>query len=225
MAAALGLPGLPPYEQASAYHTLRSLEIFAIFQDVFGLNSTGADRRLVRTLCSGGNEWFCSLAIRNIIYDGTDATDYHDVPFNSVYNSRSIRPDVVGLAPYAGFGVDGASPQAIAQFRSDMERMVDHVGMFKEYVADRYDIPLVAYEGGQHVLTNADAFSRNPAIYREYLRYMDTCRDLGFTMFVHYTLYGAWNASNGWGAKQSVSSPPAEAYKFQALLDWIAMNP
>jgi hypothetical protein len=225
MAAALGLPGVPPYEQASAYHTLRSLQIFAIFQDVFGAQATGVDRRLVRTLCSGGNESFCSLAIRNIIYDGTDATDYHHVPFNATYNPRGIRPDVFGLAPYVGVGIDGASSRAIAQFYSDMATTAAHINMFKRYVTDRYDFPLVAYEGGQHVVTNADVFSRNPAIYQAYLTYLDTCRSLGFTMFVHCTLYSLWNATTGWGAKQSVSSPPAEAYKFQALLDWIAANP
>jgi hypothetical protein len=224
-AAAMSLPGEPPYQQQQAYHVLRSLQIFKIFGDVFGDVYTGLDRRLVRTLCSGGNEDFISTAVRNIIYDGSMSSDYSGVAFSSLYNPNSIRPDVFGIAPYVGFGVDGASPQCIDQFRTDMKTMVHHIGMFKAYVTDRYSFPMVAYEGGQTVGVNADVFSRNPAIYQEYITYMDTCRDLGFSMFVHYTLYSLWNSSTGWGAKQTVSSPPADAYKFQALLDWIARNP
>jgi hypothetical protein len=207
------------------YSVYRSLQVFQLFEEVFGAENTGADRRLVRCLCAGGNEDISAVAIRNIIYDGTFASDYRKVPFNSTWNPHGQRPDVYGLAPYVGFGLDGSSSNVVAQFRVALNERVRQIKLFKKMAVESCHYPLVAYEGGQHLLKNADVFSQNPEIYDEYLRYMNTWRDQGFSMFVHYTLYSTWNSSGAWGAKESVASKPADSPKYRALIDWQAANP
>lgn len=221
--------GLPTadddYLGPSAFSIYRSLEIFRIFQSVFGDKNTGIDRRLVRVICAMGNEDFCSTAIRNIIYDGTEAADYRNVAFNPLYNSDGQRPDAFGYAPYVGAGVDGASSTTIQQWDAALEKTIGNLSLWKEYVIDRYDFPLVAYEGGQHLTTNADVFSSDSRIYYKYLEYMDTWKERGYIMFVHYALYSQWTSGNAWGAKEGVTSEARDSHKFRALVDWQAMNP
>ena len=54
---------------------------------------------------------------------------------------------------------------------------------------------------------------------------LDRWYAVGIKVFNHYTLYGSWNASGGWGAKESVSSSLEASPKFRALVDWIRDNP
>jgi len=212
-----------PYK-GGCYTVLRSLQVFKVFEDVFGQGNTGIDRRLVRCLCSGGNEDLSARGIRRIMYDGTIASDYSKVPLNPVFNTYGQRPDVYALAPYADSGWDGAASNALALFRRGVETKADYIKFFKKIVVDKYDFPLVAYEGGHHVTVNADVFSRNQGLYEEYLSYLDTWKELGFLMFVHYTLYGMWQSGGAWGAKETVDSPLRESPKFRALVDWQALN-
>jgi hypothetical protein len=224
-AVALGLPGANDGYWGGAYSVLRSLQVFKLFEDVFGAENTGIDRRLVRCLCAGGNEDISSVAIRDIVYDGTVSSDYSGVPYNATYNPYGQNADVYALAPYVGSGLDGADPDIVAKFRTALSEKVTQVKVFKSSVINKYHYPLISYEGGQHLLNNADAFSRNPAIYGEYLNYLDTWKEEGFLMFVHYTLYGSWNSGGAWGAKESAASDTERSYKFRALVDWQATNP
>jgi len=214
-----------PEYQGGAYTVLRSIQIFRIFQDVFGKENTGIDRRLVRCLCSGGNGDFSAQGIRRIIYDGTEASDYTNVAFSSKYNSDGQVPDVYGLAPYADSGWDGAALNAITLFRRATATKVEYINGFLRDVINKYHFPMVAYEGGQHILLNADVFSGNPAVYEAYQEYMDTWKNMGFLLFVHYTLYSTWNSGGAWGSKESVESTMKESPKFHALVDWQKINP
>jgi hypothetical protein len=224
-AAELGLPGANQWYKGGAYSVLRSLQVFKLFEDVFGAENTGIAKRLVRCIASGGNEDISASAIRSIVYDGTVTSDYSSVPYNATYNPYGQNADAYALAPYVGSGLDGAASDIVAKFRTALSEKVTQVNVFKSSVINKYHYPLISYEGGQHLLNNANVFSRNPAIYDEYLNYLNTWKEQGFLMFTHYCLYSVYNSSTAWGSKESVSSSLANSPKYRALVDWQAANP
>jgi hypothetical protein len=95
-------------------------------------------------------------------------------------------------------------------------------------IAQSYGLPLVTYEGGQQLDTNAGAWSANPLIYTEYLHFLDQLNANGVKLFNHYTLYGNYTTGGAWGLKSDPSKPNTTAGgspKYQAVQDWLSANP
>jgi len=79
----------------------------------------------------------------------------------------------------------------------------------------------VAYEGGQHVLQNADSVNRDPAIYDYYATYLEGIDDyLG--VFAHYAHAGSYSSGGAWGAKEAIGLDMSETHKYRALFDYAA---
>lgn len=103
-------------------------------------------------------------------------------------------------------------------------RLVDVVAFGKTY-----DLPYVAYEGGQHIqpqkqkelpynpaLAAAQAHPRMADLYLELIR---VHRDLGCQMLAHFSSIGKQGTRWGsWGAKASYSIPDDESPKMKTLL-------
>jgi len=83
---------------------------------------------------------------------------------------------------------------------------------------------LIAYEGGQHVLTGADVVNADSGMYKAYTDYLDGMAPY-FTIFCHYLHNGKWSSGGAWGAEEYVGQPLGEAHKLRAIFDWIAANP
>jgi hypothetical protein len=90
-------------------------------------------------------------------------------------------------------------------------------------IANKYGKPLICYEGGQHLLNNAHLWSRNPAIYNEYLYMLDQWKN-HFTFFSHYNLYSTFGSGGAWGCKEFAGQSNSQAHKYRALIDWMAAN-
>ncbi|MCA8924879.1 MAG: hypothetical protein KDD82_23920 [Planctomycetes bacterium] len=93
-------------------------------------------------------------------------------------------------------------------------------------------LPLVAYEGGQH-LVNYDKQAPNrvaliraqntPDMERLYADLFAHWKQLGGGLFCAYSLATAQDARSGsWGHLDSVFDPPQESAKYRALLEWWA---
>ena len=91
-------------------------------------------------------------------------------------------------------------------------------------VGIKYHFPIGTYEGGQHILKNADIWSRNQAIYEGYTYMLDRWQSAGLVLFIQYTLYSNFTSGEGWGAKEDPTKTLAESPKYRALIDWINTN-
>ena len=91
-------------------------------------------------------------------------------------------------------------------------------------VTDANNLPLIAYEGGQHLdysqdQTIADFFNRanrDPRIVELTKDYLSQWYELGGGDFVNYSDIGTYSTSGSWGALESVydtTSPKYEALK------------
>ncbi|MBM4281237.1 MAG: hypothetical protein FJ137_10940 [Deltaproteobacteria bacterium] len=95
---------------------------------------------------------------------------------------------------------------------------------------------LLAYEGGQHLVgvfgvENNDAITnlfvaanRDPRMAGVYSAYLQSWRDAGGELFVHFTLSFSSGKFGSWGALEALT-PTTLPPKAQALLSWSAANP
>jgi hypothetical protein len=98
-------------------------------------------------------------------------------------------------------------------------------------LADRYDVPLVCYEGGQGLApqvwnqNNAPlvaayvAANGDPRMGGLYTRYLDKLQAGGVATFCHLSLCGSWTKAGMWGLRRRIGEDTA---KHKAVRDWLA---
>ena len=204
------------------YYSKRSVEIFKIWEGVFG----GTDR-LVRVLAAqSANPW----------------TSEQVMDFEDAYK----RADVLGIAPY--FGNDLGDPRKqneVAQMT--VEQVLDTCA---EYIKDgnktvteqarlakARGLRLVAYEAGQHLVGHGGAennqhledrfhaANRHPRMKELYLDYLTGWKANGGTLTVLFSSTGNWSKWGSWGLMEYHGQPISEAPKYQAVIEFLHANP
>jgi hypothetical protein len=202
-ATALGYTG-QPWELSWKYTARRSADIFHIFQQEFGADTS----RFVRVVPAwAANDW-----VTNFILDRFE---------EPLYNPWGVSADAVAIAPYFGGGI--ADRIGVAGLMSSVTTndLLDSlaISLPQAYnwmdacktVADNHGLDLLAYEGGQHLVAyhpyhNDTAFvrkqldaNRHPRMggyYQDYFNYWydSTQADLFciFSSHGNYSKYGAW---------------------------------
>lgn len=202
---AQGLPGDNQWYKGGAFSLLKSVKIWKQFADVFGSEMSA---RVVRVAAFSGN------------YDIFDQ-GYNNVVKSSAWNPSGQKADLFAIAPYIGNDLDGNDPNIQTKFRAEIEKTYTERVLTAVAIADKYGVKLGTYEGGQHLLTNADKWSANQSIYDEYI-YMLNKFAPHFVLFNHYANAGNWVTGGAWGAKAYTGQPLADAPKYRALKDWAA---
>lgn len=183
------------------YHAWAAIRLFRAAELVFGVDSP----RLVKVLATqAGNSWITQRHL--------------EVLNDPKLNPWKLKATAIAIAPYFGNGVDGAAPDAVEQLRKAIEKSAGHAEK-QRAVADAAGLRLIAYEGGQHVVKNARAINRDPAmvaLYQEYLRAMSKY----LVHFCHYAHVGQAGDRGAWGCIEHTGQPPAEAHKYRALVEW-----
>lgn len=201
------------------YHSRRAVEIFAIWEEVFG----GTDR-LVRVLAAqAANPW----------------TSEQVASFEQAYRHA----DAIAIAPY--FGHSHGDPAALAQtlaltpealidalrqeVQTETRAMIEGTGA----VASQFGLAMVAYEGGQHLAgffgaENDDALNalffaanRHPAMGDLYLEYLALWNASGGGVFSLFSYVGGYSKWGSWGVLEYLSQPVNDAPKYQALRTYL----
>jgi hypothetical protein len=203
-----------PGEAAIRWHAKRSREIFGIFEEVFPLD------RLVRVLGSqNGNPWVSSTAL-----------NYADTRFHT---------DALAIAPYidfrppdfprlAGMNLD----QLFQELNNAAEpRIMSAVRMHAD-IARSAGVSLIAYEGGQSLVTGGpyaslnplfDAANRDPRMRDLYMKLLQDWNDAsGGALFMHFTHCSRWDEYGRFGTLEYLEQPRSQAPKYDALLRWMA---
>ncbi len=187
----------------SMYYTYRSFQMFKIFSDVFGSEMSS---RVVRTCCFSG-------------YLDLFGFGYGMIKDDKKLNPYSQKADLFAVAPYVGSGLDGSAANIVSSFHKEIDTKVTTYIADAARIAKSYGVPLATYEGGQHLLKNAQVFSSNPLIYDEYL-YMLQKFSPYFIFFTHYNHCGRAASGGAWGSKTGTGQNIAQAHKYRALVDW-----
>ncbi len=204
---AQNLPGENQWYKGGAFAMWQSLKIFDAFQTVFGASQMG--NRIIRVFAASGNYDIATKAFANV--------------HNSPTWNMGQKVDMFAIAPYVGSELDGNSANIQTLFHNDINQVLTERILPAITIAENNGTLLGCYEGGQHLLTNADLWSSNPLIYNEYLYMLDQWKP-HFSLFMHYTHAGIWSNTGAWGAKNATGQPLAQAHKYRAIVDWNAAN-
>lgn len=204
------------------YYSQRSVEIFKIWESVFG-----GTQRLVRIL-SG---WTINDKLTETVLSHKDA--YQHV-------------DAFAIGPYVFGGhaeirtiksVDDAFRLMTEDsYRYSLASVRNYIAMQKA-ITDKYGIQLMAYEGGQGLAdftTKTDDEFPNPLLYAAnrdprmrgiYGQILRDWKEGGGTLYMHYSSPRVYNKHGPWGTKEYITQPAAQAPKYLGLLDFMASTP
>jgi hypothetical protein len=215
---------------------------FAIWRDEFG----GEEDRMVRVAAAQGANRYHTPRFFNLMHaNGTD---------NAANGERMF--DAISLAAYiggntGGYGSGTTKDDIIDDLFASLENQMDptletYFGhepsiavtlprgawVWHKQMAEAYDVPLLAYEGGQHVVPTSlsDAWyddylaaQRDPRMYDLYTALLETYLDeLGADGFVNFSSVGNITQFGAWGALEYQDQLLADAPKYRALMDYLA---
>ncbi|MDI6447740.1 hypothetical protein [Anaerobaca lacustris] len=210
------------YQAQLQYYSKRSVEIFGIWEEVFG----GTDR-LVRVLAAqSANPW----------------TSEQVMDFERAYEHA----DALGIAPYFGNALgDPKRQDQVAQMTVDqvLDRCAEFIAEGNETIARQAELAtqrglrLVAYEGGQHLVGHGGAennekmmqlfhaANRHPRMKQLYLDYLAGWKQNGGTLMAIFSSMGTYSKWGSWGLLEYHGQPAAEAPKYQAVMQFLQDNP
>jgi hypothetical protein len=208
-----------PVEAARMYTAYRSVQIFAICESEISKD------RLVRVLASQAAVPYVSEQILG-------------------FRGAAKHADALAIAPYLSFMPSPTSkPSAQDVGGWTVEQVMDHVERVslpqsikwisdQKKVADKFGLPLIAYEGGQHLVgvgggENVDSLTRvfkeanaHPRMEGIYARYFDAWAKNGGGLFCYFSSVGGWSKWGSWGLLQHLDDDPAASPKFRATFAW-----
>jgi hypothetical protein len=205
---ALGLPGGNQWYQGIAHEMYRALQMYQIYQDVFGASAMGT--QVIRVFSESGNLDLTTQALTSV-YKTTK------------WNPTSQKIDMMALAPYIGNGTDGADPSVLTKWKAEVDQKVAGEPIKTAQGQNKSaGIPLLGcYEGGMHHLQNANVFAANPQAYDAYTYMLDKFAPQMNGPCNLYTLHGTWGPGGAWGMYNNIGQPLSNAPKARAVKDWI----
>lgn len=213
------------WEGACIFYAQRSVEIFQIFEEVFG----GTDRldRILSWQAAGSRGWFDDLLLANLQPGDVDA---------------------LAVAPYMSFNVPAASsdpetPDASQVATWTVDQVLDYVEQTAlpmsigwmnnaKSVARDHGLKLYAYEAGQHLVGVAGgeanstvtnllmAANAHPRMGTLYTAYLHAWQNAGGDLLCAFTNMNPWNKWGSWGLLQYTDDDPAASPKFMAVMQW-----
>ncbi len=210
------------YQAQLRYYSKRSVEIFRLWEEVFG----GTDR-LVRVLAAqSANPWTSEQVMD--------------------FERACERADVLGIAPYFGNALgDPKRQDEVAQMTVDhvLDRCAEFIAEGNKTIARQAELAkqrglrLVAYEGGQHLVGHGGAennekmmqlfhaANRHPRMRQLYLDYLAGWKQNGGTLMAIFSSMGTYSKWGSWGLLEYHGQDPAEAPKYQAVMQFLQDNP
>ncbi|MBS1705353.1 MAG: hypothetical protein JST40_05730 [Armatimonadetes bacterium] len=206
-----------PWGAGWRYTAQRSVEIFKIWEEVFG-----GHQRLVRILPGFAANDFVSEQV---------------VTWNDAYKHA----DALAIAPYMGFvaGPNTTPNDSEVQdwnldqlFRALESQALPTALEFVDKnarIAKKYSLELLAYEGGQHLVgiqggENNDKVTRlfhqanaDPRMGKLYDAYFAHWKKKGGGLFAYFSSVSNWSKWGSWGALQYADENPSNSPKWQAI--------
>jgi hypothetical protein len=189
------------YTAGFKFHVYAAVRLFERFDAVWGAGNA----RLVKVIAGQAvNTWMTGKHLEALA--------------DPRINPSGVQADAYGIAPYFG---NGAS--TIEEAGEAVQTGIDRTAAQAEAVAGS-GLRLIAYEGGQHLLGNADVVSRDPQIYDHYLTYLRGIEPY-LDDFAHYNHSSSYRSGGAWGAKEGIGQPIEQAHKYRALWDYAGASP
>ncbi|MDQ8197142.1 sugar-binding protein [Pelagicoccus enzymogenes] len=187
------------------FYVMRALELHELFDASFGSES----HRVYKVLSGWSSFPDLSRVHRDALND-------------PLINPNGREIDAYALAPYFNFTSNGDDEAMLADFYNRLENVKNTAREHYEVWSEE-DIPLITYEGGQHITAAGEAASRNPIMHTAYMDYLDALAPY-YQEFTHFVHHGGYGRGMAWGSKEYVGQPELLAFKYRAMKDWWLLN-
>lgn len=206
------------YEAQLRFYSRRSVEVFQMWEQEFG-----AGDRLVRVLAAqSANPWTGMTVLA-----WQDAFRHADALAVAPYfgGGRGAPETVAAVARMTPGELVAALEADVAEARAQIEANVAE--------ARRRGLPLIAYEGGQHLAGHGGAendegltelfraANRHPGMKPLYLRHLHDWRDAGGGRYCLFSSIGGSSKWGSWGLAEYPGQPAAETPKLEAVRETI----
>lgn len=220
--------GYENYNDAiDGWYLKKSLEMFAIIEDVYGSKKNN----IIRVLSNqNANPW----KINNMLETLAMNPDISGEPVNGKF-------DILAVAPYFPSGrqyVDFENTSIDDMFdlmKASLDIVIDDDFAKISEIAKKFDARLATYEGGQHLTTPIDQhpnaaqyteffykINQSPKMYDLYREYLDRLAYHGCELYMQFQLTSRWTRHGAWGAKNLMHVLENEDMpKYRALIDFI----
>lgn len=197
------------------YYSKRSVEIFKIWESVFGDN-----RRFVRVM--GGMA--TNTALTHMLLGYQDAYKHTDALAIAPYfhATQNVQKNIKSVDQVFEILQSNKNPYSIPRTLKNVKA--------QSRIAKRYGVDVIAYEGGQHLvaykthsndegsnphLINANKDDRMAKLYYEFL---EGWKKAGGKLFVAFSAPRDYNWIGSWGIKEHIAQHPHEAPKYRGLM-------
>lgn len=223
-------PADRPWEGAGMWQARRSVEVFAIFDEVFGEKKGQPGGRLVRVLASqASNMWWSESILLPAAARGGRAADFADALAIAPYVSMILSPrSNPSSDDVAGWTVD----RAMEHVRGvALPRSIESIGG-QSRIAAKFGLSLIAYEAGQHLvgagggenndeltalLLKANRDERMGPVYDEYFAAWERA---GGGLLCYFSSTGRWSKWGSWGLTQHSDDEIADYPRAMAVERW-----
>ena len=223
-----------PFREGYRYYSKRAVEIFKIWEEAFE-----GTARLIRVAGSYQN----SIDLSRNILEYENAYEYIDAlaiaPYfhacsnrqhrdcKSLINVPILLPDVKTVDEIFEALENPADPYAVPAALKLIRLQAE--------IAQKYDVDLVAYEGGQHLAVDWSDKERNeeqkiklnelfikanqdPRMGKLYLTLLQNWKTEGGTVFNLFNMPQTWHRWGSWGIKTHLNQPRDKAIKYDAIM-------
>ncbi|EKQ67175.1 PA14 domain-containing protein [Leptolyngbyaceae cyanobacterium JSC-12] len=221
------------FTAAIRFYSERAVEIFKIWEDVFGASMSD---RVVRVLAGqAANPWTGEEMMRwKNAYKYTDAyaiAPYFDGFGDSDHDGWSDLNDPDLVDQTMNMTVDQIIDNLLYEIPTEIKRILDSN---YNIATRRFGLDLLAYEGGTHLTSYQFSPDKQPTmtklfiavnshermrdVYREYLRQWQSSGGALFNQFVDVAISSKWGH---WGALEYQNQDITSAPKYLGLMDFI----
>jgi hypothetical protein len=227
--------GLDPnrFQAGLKFYSKRAQEIFDIFNTVYGASSRAS--RIVRVMATQATNPFHTQTILSFTNAAAKCDRFAIAPYFGSTIADTARANQIKAA-----GVDGVfnwlttgTPDFGFGKLADLDQAVQN----QKTTVAAFNIPLIAYEGGQHFIAGGvvqndtqlnnimDAVNRDARMKTVYLTYLNNWRARSIEIFWHFSNTDRWGVFGRWGSREFSTQPRAQAPKFDALQTYIETQP
>ncbi len=226
------------------YYVKRSLEVFAIWNQVFADDKN----RLVKVLSGQQGDIILSeemlkyqnaskkvdaLAVGAYFYGCIDRSNKRCMLASGVLNNATSVDDIFDIIDHSNNPING-DPSALA---ATLEKLEKQAG-----IAQKYDVQLLTYEGGQHLTIMGSMgeleqkrknelrqlfreANRDPRMKQRYLTLLNHWKAMHkdydkVSLFTLYSMTQSYYDFGNWGIKESLQQVREEAPKYDAAIEF-----
>ncbi len=251
--------GFGPYiPQLNAARLAAALHFGVPFTDVTGAQDAWGSGHLQGLALKTFEDEWRSLGqpdsrLINVVASFVGSSSYSQGALDAVQEIDPLLPEVLAVTNYFGSGTQGdifaahafgtapgVWPESLYAKTAEIVRrnLYSTIGSWaaSTAVARAEGVPLVAYEGGQHMLALGYGDWNNP-VHVDFMQFMYAFQRSPWIKELYLEHYALWNAMGGrtvslfvdtsgmsfwgyWGAKEIVTQTRAEAPKWDAFISW-----